>query len=302
MFSISPPFTNTTRKTSPITRAAVAAIQNMALPPPAYTTNPDPPRDLAYLDPESDSETDVSEWNEPPVTIHINASITIEGNSNQVALPTHPSARSLQVIGDNLRAVQGSPQDYTGYPSPVADRLACDRAEQISDAVMQALKDSGVLAGTVTPMRRLDVCVDASVTVKGEKNVLTTIVPLRRNVSTVRTPPETPTSSVPLCAVDRTGAERGSESSTVSPRVASTSRPSTEECDATKDLAQGSGVVHADSKPQDSRRTSECPLMPRSPVMENADGSGPVLTRLGAKRRQGEQDGMRTVKRKRTVT
>ena len=286
MFSTSCTSTTRTRTTSPITRAAFDAIQNMPLAPPAYTTTADHSLDLATLDPELDSETDetdVSEWNEPPVTVHINASITIEGTSNQVALPPHPSARPLLLTGDNLRAVQGSGLDYTTHLSPFADRLASDRAEQISEAVMQALKDSGVLAGTVTPMRRLDVSVDASVTVKGEKNVLTTIVPLKRNVTTGgatgTTPPETPNNSTPLDAADRLAPEGVSEPSVHT---------------HTQDEIQ----IEANAEPLQAPLQE---LMPRSSKMENAQSSNPGSARLSKKRLGGEQGEMRTVKRKRTV-
>lgn len=158
----------------------------MPLPQPAYTTDP-PPMDS---DASTSTTPSLSGWTAPPVTIHINASIHIEGTLNQIALPPHPSSHAIRVIGNNVNAAAGSFLDYLGSPEVTANRMACDRAEQISNAVLQALKDSGALAGTVMPMRALEVNVDASVTVKGERNVLTTNVQLR---STGGAASETPT-------------------------------------------------------------------------------------------------------------
>ena len=168
MVSPSDSYTHATHKLSEANLAAIAGLQNMDIPP-AYSAN-------ANIEDDSSSDSDASDlhWTGPPVTVHIDASLTIEGTGNQIALPPHPNSRPLRVIGHDLRAAQGLPQDY------LQERSMRDRAEQICDAVLQALKDAGVLAGAVTPQRQLDVHVDASLCVKGERNVVTTNVPVRR--------------------------------------------------------------------------------------------------------------------------
>jgi hypothetical protein len=173
-------FTHSIHKLSEVSRDAIRSLQTMDIPP-AYTANP------AVEGEDSDDDLDADRWTGPPVTVHIDASISIEGTGNQIALPPHPVARPLRVAGEGVRAAQGSPHDYLGSPAGTQDstpqRLTRDRATQISDAVMQVLTTSGIFAGTVTPQRQLEVHVDASISVKGERNIITTNVPIRRVVS-----------------------------------------------------------------------------------------------------------------------
>jgi hypothetical protein len=175
-------FTHSIHKLSEASRDAIRGLQTMDIPP-AYSANP------AVEDEDSDDESDVDRWTRTPVIVHIDASISIEGTGNQIALPPHPVASPLRVAGEGVRAAQGSSLDFLPTSS-LADaqdatpqRLTRDRATQISDAVLQALTTSGIFAGTVTPQRQLEVHVDASISVKGERNIITTNVPIRRVVS-----------------------------------------------------------------------------------------------------------------------
>lgn len=289
MVILSDSFTHSNHKLSESSRAAITGLQNMALPPPAYRPNP-------TTETSDFNSDDGDDWKGPPVTIHIDASIMIEGTSNQVALPPHPSPQTLRVIGANLRAAQGSPQEYLG-PALTTNRLACDRAEQISDAVMQALKDSGIFAGTVSPQRRLDVHVDASVSVKGEGNVLTTHVPLRKNVPVSGTgipPTESPS---PLRTADRPG-RRESGGSTLSIHLGGPGT-STGEHGASDDLGQA--LVPGDAETRDGSKAK----VSRAAMQLDAD-TDPISARESITHPKGEApvsvSGTPSTKRKRAFS
>lgn len=181
-------FTHEICKLSNASRNAIRGLQNMDVPP-AYTAKP------VVEDENSDDDSNAESWTGLPLTIRVNASISIEGTGNQVALPPHPVARPFRVTGDEIRAAQGSAQDYLGFlagaQESATQTLNRDRATQISDAVMQALTTSGMFTGTVRPQRQLDIHVDSSIKVKGERNILTTNVPIRRTMSE-NIPGETP--------------------------------------------------------------------------------------------------------------
>lgn len=108
-----------------------------------------------------------------PITIHVDASITIDGQSNTIVLPptnnanTAPSAQS-----------SAGPMSQCRTTAPARNA----RAESLTSTIMTALTDAGVMGGGEgeEPGRRqrpLELHVNASVNVKGERNAICAGIP-----------------------------------------------------------------------------------------------------------------------------
>jgi hypothetical protein len=138
---------------------ALSNIQAIEVPPPSYTLMPVTDGNWnAYT---TDEEEDEDECLTPlaPITIHIDASIRVDGQANTVILPpTNPTFSGL------------SP----GAPGPGRTaRAGQARAERLTSTILAALKEAGVVgADSGRGQRPLELHVNASVHVNGEKNVI----------------------------------------------------------------------------------------------------------------------------------
>ena len=132
-------------------------------PPPAYTAASTTfPLNYDTLGPDVDGEEDTFEAF-APITISIDASVSIEGNNNTVVLPTS----------------QQSNQQIDGTPIALLQTMPNERASTIASTVMKALKDADLLcklddhdAYYSTIGRPIDVTVNSSISVKGDRNVI----------------------------------------------------------------------------------------------------------------------------------
>ena len=132
---------------------ALSEIQAIEMPPPTYSAMPE--------DNETFHAYEVDDYNDDgcaapsPIVIKINASIYINGQSNTVVMPpTNVSAGSSSTLA--TRAAQASN----------------GRAERLTRTVLAALKDAALLEDAERRQRPLELHVDASVRVAGEKNMI----------------------------------------------------------------------------------------------------------------------------------
>jgi hypothetical protein len=142
---------------------ALSNIQAIEVPPPSYTLMPVTTHESfhAYATDEEDDEEDCL-TPLAPIAVHIDASIRIEGQGNTILLPpTHSTV---------------SGQAGPGRPAPAAHA----RAERLTGAILTALRDAGVVGGgggvgdlpEARGQRPLELHVNASVSVNGERNVI----------------------------------------------------------------------------------------------------------------------------------
>ncbi len=137
---------------------ALSDIQAIEVPPPSYSTMPEANETFhAY---EVDDYDDDGCPAPSPILIKINVSIQINGQGNTVVMP---------------------PTSVSSEPSStVAARTAQARngkAEKLTRTVLAALRDAALLEDAEKRQRPLELHVDASVNVTGEKNVICAGIP-----------------------------------------------------------------------------------------------------------------------------
>jgi hypothetical protein len=143
---------------------ALSNIQAIEVPPPSYTLMPITTNESfhAYGTEAEDDEEDCL-TPPAPIAVHIDASIKIEGQGNTIVLPPPPSTVSGQA--------------GPGGPAPAAHA----RAERLASTILTALRGVGVVGrgGGVSGdlpeargQRPLELHVNASVSVNGERNVI----------------------------------------------------------------------------------------------------------------------------------
>jgi hypothetical protein len=142
-----------------------------------------------------------------------------------------------------------------------------------------------VLVGTVTPMRALEVDVDASVTVKGERNVLTTNVPLRdrgRAPGTGTGPGSTPEMPSPLLANQGAGVLGGGLGPSASMLLLHQASTSTVQPGANRVVEQepsaGSMVVDAQTHTHDKNGTGGPTAMDMDVDTQPSNANGEPVT------------------------
>lgn len=140
----------------------LAKVLPIEVPPPSYTAMPVTTADFhAYATDDEDDEDDRDYMVPPaPIVVRIDASVKIEGQGNTIVLPpTKPPSAQTPVSADR--------PNQTGHP----------QAERLTAAVLAALTSAGIVECTERRQRPLEVHVNASVNIKGEKNVICAGVP-----------------------------------------------------------------------------------------------------------------------------
>ena len=165
---------------------ALSNIQTIDVPPPSYTSSAKSSHDrdeTSYTD-ELNDDGEENHWpSAAPIRINIDASIHVEGQANTIVLPS--GARSSQAAGRRTPAEQ-------------AQQMLGARGERLASMVLFTLKSARFIGGEGDHMYRpLDIQINASVGIKGEKNVICAEVPriARKNEQHVpinRTQPNTP--------------------------------------------------------------------------------------------------------------
>jgi hypothetical protein len=162
------PPSDSLRHQDPTLAGALSNIRAIEVPPlPSYTLLP-----ITANDPFHDYATDADEDEEDclaplaPITVHVDASIRIDGQANTVILPPCPTTNSTASGQAGLaRTAQA------GHARP----------ERFAGTVLTALRDAGVVGdgsggGGHHPEHRaqgpLEVNVNASLSITGEKNVI----------------------------------------------------------------------------------------------------------------------------------
>ena len=165
-------------------------------PPPSYTATTAPVTNdssfLTYRIDDDDDEVDDEDEEDglaplAPVTVHVDASVRIEGRGNVLILPAaQPNANANMSANAGASAVQGQPtslRPQSGVPQPSPGSA---RAERLTSTVLSALQNAGVIGsgGEVgggpwrqqqrcSSLRRpLELHVNASTSVSGERNVI----------------------------------------------------------------------------------------------------------------------------------
>ena len=120
-------------------------------------------------DDDEDDDDDDDENNLAPVTIHIDASIRIDGQSNTLILAppnvTNANSAGADPCADQPSSIQAPARTaFTGYGYAHGQT----RVERLTSTILTALKDA---RGTTT-QRPWEININASVSVNGERNVV----------------------------------------------------------------------------------------------------------------------------------
>ena len=137
---------------------ALSDIQAIEIPPPSYSAMPGANETFhAY---EVDDYDDDGCHGPSPIVIKINASVQINGQGNTLIMPsTSTSSRTSSLLAAQTAQASNG------------------RAEKLTRTVLAALKDAALLEDVEQRQRPLEVHVDASVNVIGEKNLICAGIP-----------------------------------------------------------------------------------------------------------------------------
>ena len=137
---------------------ALSDIQAIEVPPPSYTAMPAANETFHAYEVEDYDDDGIP--TPSPIIIKITASVQIQGQGNTIVLPPSNAPTRL--------------------PPNLAARTAqagLGRAEKLTRTVLTALRDAGLLEDAEKRQRPLELHVDASVNVNGEKNVICAGIP-----------------------------------------------------------------------------------------------------------------------------
>jgi hypothetical protein len=155
---------------------ALSNIQAVEVPPPSYSERTVMPVThdsfLAYpitIDDDDEDDYDDDEKYLAPVTIHIDASIRIDGQTNtRILAPpnaTNANSAGADPCADQPSNIQAPARTaFTGYGYAHGEM----RAERLTSTILTALKD----ARGATARRPWEININASVSVNGERNVV----------------------------------------------------------------------------------------------------------------------------------
>lgn len=152
--------------------STIQAIDVPQPPPPSYTLMPVADDSFHAYAPDDDEDDDDEGCPTPPVpiTLHIDASLRIDGQFNTIVLPPTNYASS---------PVSAQSPNPAG-PTTTA-QASHARGERLTSAVLIALRDADVFGGGAGEAGRahrpLDLHINASVHVHGEKNVIWAGIP-----------------------------------------------------------------------------------------------------------------------------
>jgi hypothetical protein len=142
-------------------------------PPPSYTLMPVTSNESFHAYGTDDEDDDDCVTPLAPITLHIDASIRIDGQANTIILPP-PTTTTTTTTTNSAFSPQSSSTAQAGHAL----------AERLTHTILTALKDAGVVGygrgGTFSERRAqrpLELHVNASVNVNGEKNVICAGVP-----------------------------------------------------------------------------------------------------------------------------
>jgi hypothetical protein len=160
---------------------ALSNIQAIEVPPPpSYSEGTSMPVThdsfLAYSTTTEDDDEDDDEEYLAPVTVHIDASMRIDGQSNILILGP-PNATNSNNASASPCADQPSNIQAPGRTASTGCGCAHGqtRAERLTNTILTTLKDARGAAGR----RPWEINVNASVSVKGERNVVYAAAPPR---------------------------------------------------------------------------------------------------------------------------
>jgi hypothetical protein len=160
----------------------IASARTAQPPPPAYSSSfPEASTLLkAHLTDDDDDDYDHAASRPAPITIHLDASLKIEGHGNTVVLsPSSPSP----LVNSSSTPSSSSSSTAPVAPAVVPRTSQTARVEKLTSMVLTALKDAGLLNNTqqsdgeTTMMRPVDVRVNAGIVLKGSKNTICTGLP-----------------------------------------------------------------------------------------------------------------------------
>lgn len=134
---------------------ALENIKSIEVPPPAYMAiqNSESFVNQSIEDYIEDGEEDVSSM---PISIAIDASLAVEGQDNNIILPeSSPTSKPQETLETNCSV-----------------SVNTTRISLLTDAVLRALQSSDVLRTSGVHQRPINLSINASIRVKGDKNVV----------------------------------------------------------------------------------------------------------------------------------
>jgi hypothetical protein len=146
---------------------ALENIKSIEVPPPAYmaTQNSESFVNQSIEDYIEDGEEDVSSM---PISIAIDASLAVEGQNNNIILPeSSPTSKSQEAL------------EADGSVSTNTTRISL-----LTEAVLKALESSDILRTSGVHQRPINLSINASIRVKGDKNLIFSgPKPMKKNAS-----------------------------------------------------------------------------------------------------------------------